>query len=146
LALEGFCPVTLSDQERWVAGDPRWGARHEGRTYLFSGPAEQQRFLAEPARYAPVFSANDVVLAVDENRIASGQRDFGVWFPDPARGHVYLFSSEMTLRRFYADSGRYLDGLRRMTGKPIGLDGYGLEQEGRGTATRQYGPATGSYR
>jgi protein disulfide-isomerase len=136
LALAGFCPVTLTDQERWVEGDLRWGARHEGRTYLFAGPEQQRRFLASAARYAPVLSCQDVVLAVDESRSVEGQREFGVWFPDPERGRVFLFSSEETLAQFHRDSARYLDGLSRITGKPYQL----------GVRAQAYGPGAGGYR
>lgn len=103
LALEGYCPVALSERERWVRGDPRYGVIHRGRTYLFTGPEEAKRFFADPDRYAPVLSGIDVVVAVEENRQVPGKREYGAWY----EGRMYLFSSEASFRKFDQDPGRY---------------------------------------
>jgi len=103
LGLDGYCPVQLAQQQRWVPGDTRWGVRHRGRTYLFAGPEQQRCFLAEPDRYAPVLSGNDVVLAVSQGRMVPGHREHGAWY----QGRVYLFSSEASFEKFNADPQRY---------------------------------------
>ena len=128
LALDGFCPVRLSEQEHWVQGDVRWGARHKGRTYLFSGPEEQQRFLDAPEKYAPAHSGYDVVLAVQQGQEVPGRREHGVWY----RGKVYLFSSEASVEQFRASPEQYV---------------FSLEQMASGTARRPVIPApTGATR
>jgi len=104
LGLEGFCPVQLVERELWVPGDPRWGLIHEGRTYLFSGPAERARFDAAPDRYAPVLSGCDVVLAAEQQWMVPGRIEHGAWY----NGRIYLFSTEETLRRFDQNPPRYL--------------------------------------
>jgi len=118
LGLDGYCPVALSESERWVPGDPRWGLIHRGRTYLFAGPAERDRFNAEPDRYAPVLAGCDVVLAVEQGAMVPGRREHGAWFNQ----RVYLFSSEATFRKFDAAPERYVSDLRqqmqRMTQPP----------------------------
>jgi len=96
--MEGFCAVTLSEQERWVKGDPRWGAVHRGRTYLFLSQPHQQRFLADPDRYSPILSGYDPVRYVDRGELVPGQRRHGMWF----RGKIYLFADEESLNRFSA--------------------------------------------
>lgn len=103
LGLEGFCPVQLGEKACWVKGDPRWGLIHRGRTYLFAGPEEQNRFYADPDRYAPVASGNDVVVAVDQGQSVQGRREFGDWF----EGRVYLFASQESRARFESDPYRY---------------------------------------
>lgn len=103
LGLDGYCPVQLTEKERWVKGDPRWGLVHRGRTYLFAGPEEQNRFFADPDRYAPAACGNDVVMAVEQGQAVSGHREHGVWFD----GRVYLFASEESLHRFDSDPYRY---------------------------------------
>ena len=108
LGLDGYCPVQLAQQQCWVPGDTRWGARHRGRTYLFAGPDEQRRFLADPDQYAPVLSGNDVVLAVSQGQMVPGRREHGVWY----QGRVYLFSSEVSFERFNADPQRYAASLQ----------------------------------
>ena len=111
--LESFCPVSLCEKQKWVKGDRRWGAIHRGRTYLFVGPGEQQRFLANPDRYAPVAAGNDVVLAAEQGQIVPGMRQHGVFY----QGRIYLFSSEASLQKFSAnpnayDANRSLEALR----------------------------------
>ena len=103
LGLDGYCTVMLKEQKRWIAGDRRWGAVHRGRTYLFTGPDEQKKFLESPDTYAPVMSGNDPVLALDNAQSVPGKREHGVFFEN----RVYLFSQEASLARFYQNPGRY---------------------------------------
>lgn len=101
LALDGYCSVQLCEDMRagrpkWTLGNRRWGARHRGRTYLFAGPEQQRRFLADPDRYAAVFSGNDVVLAVERGQTVPGYREYGVL----CDGKIYLFANEASLQQF----------------------------------------------
>ena len=108
LALEGFCPVSLertmrSDNPQWIRGDARWGAQHEGRTYLFAGPDEQKAFFDNPNFYAPVLSGNDAVFQVERGQQIRGLREFGARWKD----HVYLFSSKESFEKFQANPTFY---------------------------------------
>jgi len=103
VALDGYCPVELGDGERWLPGDPRWPVVYQGFTYLFHGPAQRQRFLANPQRYVPAYSAHDPVLLVDGNRRIPGQTDYCVIYD----GQLYMFSSAATLARFKEGPDRY---------------------------------------
>ncbi len=103
VALDGYCPVELGEKERWQPGNLRWSVVHQGRTYLFSGPTQRQRFLAAPHRYVPAYSACDPVLLVDVNRRAAGQTDYCVI----CDGRLYMFSGSGTLERFKRDPQRY---------------------------------------
>jgi YHS domain-containing protein/thioredoxin-related protein len=105
LGLDGFCPVQLVDNSRWEPGKRAWGAIHRGRTYLFAGMEERTRFLANPDRYAPVNSGDDVVLSLDQGQSVPGHREHGVQF----EGHVYLFASEATLDKFQSNRHYYAD-------------------------------------
>jgi YHS domain-containing protein/thioredoxin-related protein len=96
LALEGFCPVTLSDKDSWVPGDRRWGAIHRGRVYLFASPSHQKQFLDDPDRYSPVLSGYDPTRFIDRGEPIEGNRQHGMWF----RGRMYLFAEEASLERF----------------------------------------------
>lgn len=104
VGLDGCCPVSLAEKAKWVAGDRRWGVNHRGRLYFFAGPEEQGRFFADPDRYAPAVSGNDVVL-VSEGQVVAGRREFGVYY----RNRVYLFSSEATRAKFEANPAPYAD-------------------------------------
>ena len=105
VGLDGFCPVQLAENFRWQPGKKDWGAIHRGRTYLFAGQEEQRRFLAQPDRYAPVSSGDDVVVLLEQGRAVSGHREHGVKFD----GHVYLFASENTLDRFQSNPRYYAE-------------------------------------
>jgi YHS domain-containing protein/thiol-disulfide isomerase/thioredoxin len=96
IGLDGFCPVTLQEQERWSKGDARWGAVHRGSTYLFLSQQHQQRFLSDPDRYSPVLSGLDPARYVDRGELVAGQRAHGMWF----REKIYLFADEQSLDRF----------------------------------------------
>jgi len=116
LGLDGYCPVQLGENERWVLGDRRWGLIHRGRTYLFASPEDRDRFNADPDRYAPVLSGNDVVLAVERGEMVPGRREHGGWF----EGRVYLFSSEATFARFDANPYHYVSGLGQSASSTAG--------------------------
>jgi YHS domain-containing protein len=103
LALDGYCPVTLAKSQQWVRGDRRWGATHRGRTYLFTGSDEQQAFLADPDRYAPVISGNDIVRAMEEGQLVPGARAHGAFYD----GHVFLFADEAGLEKFRSNPIHY---------------------------------------
>jgi len=120
LGFDGYCPVSLTDDsQKWTLGDRRWGAIHEGRTYLFAGPEQQRRFLSEPERFSPVFGGNDIVTALDSGQTASGRREHGAFFG----AKVYLFATEETLDRFWANPNYYSNGmLRVMRGGDTGGD------------------------
>ncbi|HEY2761843.1 MAG TPA: thioredoxin domain-containing protein [Pirellulales bacterium] len=103
VGLNGYCPVTLIEQHRWQVGDQRFGAVHRGRTYLFAGPEEQRKFLANPDRYSPAASGHDVVAAIEYGQEIDGQRALGVEYAN----RIYLFSSDATRQMFMANRDRY---------------------------------------
>ncbi|MEM8680411.1 MAG: thioredoxin fold domain-containing protein [Planctomycetota bacterium] len=111
MGLEGYCPVTLIENEKWEAGDAKWGARHRGRVYLFQTAAAQQRFLAEPDRYSPVLSGFDPMVYLDSGQLVEGHRAHGLRFQQS----VVLFSSEESLTRFTQDPQGYLSRLSQST-------------------------------
>lgn len=148
LGLEGYCPVSLTDKHRWVLGNRRWGVRHEGRTYLFAGPEEQQKFLANPDRYAPVLSGYDVVQLVEGMKLVEGRREHGAWFG----GRVYLFADEDSFQRFSADPYRYINALpqavarltQQMQGGLAGGNGSGLPTASPSALAPRETPAPGA--
>jgi protein disulfide-isomerase len=112
LGFEGYCPVTMRKQWKWVAGDPRWGAIHRGRTFWFASPVEQQQFLAEPDLYGPALSGIDPVMAIDHSQTIPGKREHSIDYDD----QFYFFSSEATLQQFTSSPQRYATGVRQAMG------------------------------
>jgi len=104
LGLEGYCPVTLANEQKWVKGFPKFTAEFEGVTYHFAGADELQSFLHEPQRFAPAYGGIDVVRLVDEQKEIPGKRKFGI----SLERRIYLFDSEKSLVAFQSAPARYI--------------------------------------
>jgi protein disulfide-isomerase len=107
--MDGFCPVSLVQQTRWVKGDERWGAYHRGRTYLMSSQADQQKFLADPDRFSPALSGYDPVRFAETRQLVNGKREYGVFFANT----YYLFSDESALVKFESQPQGYVQVVRQ---------------------------------
>lgn len=116
LAMRGFSPVATLDAGRWMPGDVRYGATHAGRTYLFASQEEQQRFLRDHRRYAPVLDGMDVVLLAETGRRVEGDLAAGaVLYPkSSANRRLYLFAGRESMEKFERDPERYLQRLAQM--------------------------------
>jgi YHS domain-containing protein/thiol-disulfide isomerase/thioredoxin len=109
LAFDGYCPVALRTNHKWVAGNAQFGAIHRGRTFLFMGEEQRQQFLANPDAYCPVFSGVDPVLLLDNNQVVEGSRRYGFDY----RGAFYLFSSQASMDQFKSKPDLYAAGVRQ---------------------------------
>lgn len=109
LAFDGYCPVTLRSAHKWVAGNPKFGAIHRGRTFLFTSDEQRQQFFANPDAYCPVFSGMDPVLLLEQNQIVEGSRRFGFEY----RGAFYLFASQDSMDRFKSQPDQYAAGVKQ---------------------------------
>jgi thiol-disulfide isomerase/thioredoxin len=103
LALDGYCPVTLTEKMIWKRGDVRFGAIHRGRTYLFSTATEQAKFLARPDGFSPIMSGNDPVAWLEQGKPVPGKREHGIMF----NNKMILFASEASKEKFRGDQNRY---------------------------------------
>lgn len=103
LGLDGYCPVCLVEKQKWILGNRLWGVIHRGRTYLFDSPEDRAKFFADPDRYAPVMSGQDVVYALESGRLVPGSRRHGVYFGN----RVYLFADESSLQKFSQNPHHY---------------------------------------
>ena len=110
LGFEGYCPVSMKEKWQWIDGDVRWGAIHEGRTYLFSTEAKRDQFLASPEKFSPVLSGVDPVIAVERNQSIPGKREYAVDY----EGKFYFFASEQTLNKFWTNAAAYAKGTERV--------------------------------
>jgi protein disulfide-isomerase len=74
VAMDGYCPVTIQVARKWVKGDPRFGAIHRRRTFLFASAEEQETFLREPDRYTPVLTGYDPLRFLKTGQLVDGSR------------------------------------------------------------------------
>ena len=112
LGFDGYCPVSMRNTWRWVAGDPRYGVVHRGRTYWFATAEEQRQFWTDPDRYTPALSGMDPVLALDHKQQVPGKREHSLDYD----GLFYMFASEATLQQFTANPQKYSTGVRQAMG------------------------------
>jgi thioredoxin-related protein/YHS domain-containing protein len=104
VALDGFCVVTLIETMSWQKADPKWGAIHRGRTYLFASEDQQKRFLMNPDGFAPALSGCDPVRFAKTGELVEGKRSYGLLTPDK---RVFLFADEESLKLFERSPGEY---------------------------------------
>ena len=109
LAFDGYCPVSLKYEQKWITGKLEYGAYHRGRTFLFAGPEQQKQFLASPDAYCPVFSGLDAVKMLEDNEQIEGSRKYGFKYLNS----FYLFSGQESMSRFAANPGHYAAGVRQ---------------------------------
>jgi YHS domain-containing protein len=102
------------EEQRWQLGDRRWGVIHRGRTYLFSGPEQQRKFLSDPDRYSPAISGQDVVMALDYGQKIDGKRALGVTY----QNRIYLFSNDASRQAFERNPKRYATEVLQAENQP----------------------------
>jgi len=55
VAIKGYDPVAYFTERKPVPGSPEFTASHEGATFRFASAENRDRFLEDPARYAPQY-------------------------------------------------------------------------------------------
>ncbi|MCL2623886.1 MAG: DUF255 domain-containing protein [Planctomycetaceae bacterium] len=96
VALDGYCPVTLSQTAKWVKGNIEIMTEFDGVIFRFASVDAQNTFGKNPALYAPVLRGNDAVELLTNRREVAGRRKFGAWY----HGQVFLFSSAENYEKF----------------------------------------------
>ncbi len=107
LAMQGFCAVTVINEDRWEEGSPQYGVIHLGKLYLFVSEQAMQTFLADPTPYTPVLNEIDVVRFFEEKKIVPGKREWGV--KDPVYNRMFFFADEAARNHFEKSYDRYTD-------------------------------------
>ena len=109
VAMEGYCPVTLLEQRKWKRSDPKFGAIHRGRTYLFASESEQQKFLADPDAFSPVLSGYDPVVFAQRAELVEGRRSYGLTY----NKQIFLFADEASLQAFSKNPQAFAETARQ---------------------------------
>jgi YHS domain-containing protein len=103
LALAGYCPVTLVQDQKLEPGRPELSVVHEGREYHFADPRGRELFEKQPGAFLPVDGGHCVVGRVDLGKAVPGQFRHGVVY----RGRLYLCADGEARDRFARDPERY---------------------------------------
>jgi YHS domain-containing protein len=103
LALEGYCPVSILEMQKWVKGDPALRIVYDGHTYLFANEQSQKMFEANPPKYVPALGGDCVVALVKMgNRVAGDIRHASIH-----DGRLFLFSNADAKKMFEAEPAIY---------------------------------------
>ncbi len=105
LALEGYCSVTVIEEDQWSEGDPALSVIHLGKLYLFADEEKRERFLSNPIPFTPVLNEIDPVVFFEERRVVPGKREWGM--KDPIHQRMFFFADEASMNHFYQEYERY---------------------------------------
>jgi protein disulfide-isomerase len=117
LAMQGFCAVTVINEDKWVEGKPDFGVIHLGKLYLFATEEGMNTFLADPVPYTPVLNEIDVVRFFEERKIVPGKREWGL--KDPIYNRMFFFADEAAMNHFYNEYERYTDSAIEVMDKAV---------------------------
>ncbi|MGB0599973.1 MAG: thioredoxin fold domain-containing protein [Rubripirellula sp.] len=107
LAMQGYCAVTVINENKWVEGTSEFGVIHLGKLYLFTTEEKMQLFLADPMPFTPVLNEIDVVRFFEERKVVPGKREWGL--KDPIHNRMFFFADEAAMNHFYNEYERYTD-------------------------------------
>ena len=117
LAMQGFCPVTVIRDDKWVEGKPEHGVIHLGKLYLFANAENLQTFLSDPVPFTPVLNEIDAVIFFEERRIVQGKREWGL--KDPIYNRMFFFADEASMNHFYDNYERYTKSAIEVMAKAV---------------------------
>jgi len=101
--LEGYSPISLWKNRRWVRGKKTFESIHEGFRYRFVSLAEKTEFLKNPDRYVPKLLGCDPVQLWKTDLAVVGSIRFGAYFD----GELYLFRTADSRAEFRRNPLRY---------------------------------------
>ncbi|MGD9721439.1 MAG: hypothetical protein AB7O59_09540 [Pirellulales bacterium] len=105
-ALNGNSVVAYVNSGTLVSGNPRFGAIHRERVYLFQDEGEKAAFLANPSGYADAdlaYRGASAVSLVDLGQSIAGRAEFAARY----QGFRYLLNSAQERDTFLRTPGRY---------------------------------------
>ncbi len=97
--LDGYCPVALSQEGKWIEGSSEYRVKHRGRIYRISSQQAMTRFLATPDALSPVLSGYDPLILLEEGRLVEGSTQHALYMKET--GLCLLFSSAETKRKYW---------------------------------------------
>jgi YHS domain-containing protein len=104
VGLEGYCPVQLHDNRKWIPGLQSISTDYREIRYLFSSEAERELFLKNPSEYAPQDLGCDPVLLTSSSKAVTGSIRYGAFFDQ----RLYLFRTPENRDQFKLNPLKYI--------------------------------------
>ena len=105
IALEGFCPVSIVDAQKWARGKAIQEVKYDGKTYRLAGTNEKATFESNAEKYAPVLRGDCVVCYLEKGERVGGSLRSAATH----QGRLYLFASPEDKQKFLNDPAAYVD-------------------------------------
>ena len=113
IGMDGYCPVTLINNQRWTKGDAEWGCIHRGKLFLFVSKETRDQFLLDPESYSPLLGGVDPVAFHEQGTLIEGKRNMGVFYEtDEGRQVIVLFHSSETREQFEREPTKFIQAVR----------------------------------
>ena len=96
VGLEGFCPVRLIRDRKWVTGKEELEDSYRGVTYHFSSEEELAVFRDDPSKFTPQNLGCDPVVLYGDQQAVAGDIRFGAFFDSK----LFLFDSKANRTAF----------------------------------------------
>jgi len=96
LGLEGFSPVVLLKERRWVEGKKKFLSEYKGMVYHLQSAEEQKLFESDPERYTPQLLECDPVEMYFADKAVRGSTQYGAYFD----GKLFLFRNHENRETF----------------------------------------------
>jgi YHS domain-containing protein/thiol-disulfide isomerase/thioredoxin len=103
LMLEGYCPVTLWKNRRWVKGSAELKVEHQGQMFYFADEVTAKEFKENPERYVPRFMGCDAIVVAEASRALKGETKFAAFYDD----ELYMFTTEENRKKFKSNPDKY---------------------------------------
>ncbi len=103
LALDGYCPVCYIEAGKAVKGEKSFAADHAGKTYYFVSDETKALFVANPAKYLPVYDGWCAYGMAFGKKFESDPRVFTV-----VNGKIYLNKNKKIGKKFNKDKSGFI--------------------------------------
>lgn len=103
IALASYCPVTLVETHKLVAGRPEIASHFQGLEYRFASIEARETFRRRPEQYVPVNKGASPVAQVDQGEKRQGDPRWAITF----KGRLFLCSELYERDLFLLNPERY---------------------------------------
>ena len=106
LLLDGFSPVSLLKDKKWIKGTEEFAVECEGQWFLLTNAEEVKSFRSKPENFVPQFMGCDPVLIWESSQVPAvrGVTRFAAFYDD----QLYLFSTKENRDEFKKSPDRYI--------------------------------------
>lgn len=102
--IDGYCPVTLWENRKWVKGSSEFQSEFRSQFYQFASAEAKKVFEENPRRFTPRFLGCDPVIVWESDKAVRGTTKFGAFYDN----ELYLFTSAENRDRFKETPDRYI--------------------------------------